>query len=63
MEQKFCINCEHYRSNGDCRAPEHGVDLVTGQPQVRRCAVQRSPGVVKGYCGEQALFFQPKVTA
>jgi len=64
MELKFCVDCTYYISTGDCSAPEHGVDLVTGKPQLRRCVVQRSKSQnpLPEYCGEHGLFFQPKAT-
>jgi len=64
---KFCKDCANYSpmkytdKDGICSAPEHGINLVTGQPNTRTCEAQRTPSeALAGYCGQQAIFFKPK---
>ena len=63
---KFCKDCANYapmkysENDGICSAPEHGINLVTGEPNTRTCEVQRSVSSSPLYCGLQAIFFKPK---
>ena len=63
---KFCKDCAHFSpmkytsSDGNCSAPEHGINLITGERNVKVCSAQRIPdSYYKGYCGQQAIYFKP----
>lgn len=64
---KFCKDCANFSPmkytdhDGICSAPEHGINLVTGEPNTRTCEAQRSDTYSPLYCGLQAVFFRAKV--
>ena len=64
---KYCKDCANFSKmkysdvDGICSAPEHGINLVTGEPNTRTCGDQRSVSSTPLYCGLQATFFKLKV--
>lgn len=64
-----CKECAHFvclskteSRFARCAAPQHGVDLVFGQPVMPACEHQRdSDG--KGRCGQSGVFFVAKASA
>jgi hypothetical protein len=63
---KFCKDCANYSpmkyssDDGICSAPEHGINLVIGEPNTKTCSSQRSTVErLAGYCGVEGLFFKP----
>ena len=63
---KFCKDCKHYSpmkfkaDDGDCSAPQHGINLVTGVQNIKVCSYERSYDATKykDHCGKQAIFFE-----
>ena len=63
---KFCKDCANFQrmdyndDDGNCYAREHGVNLVTGKPNIKVCSAQRDvdSDICPQYCGKQAQFFK-----
>ena len=63
-----CKDCAHFMGLAQdqrfsyCAAPQHGVDLVYGEPVMPACEHQRdSDGI--GRCGQSGVFFVAKASA
>ncbi|MBP6651007.1 MAG: hypothetical protein KA181_01065 [Xylophilus sp.] len=69
VQPPVCKDCAHFvclskteSRFARCAAPQHGVDLVFGQPVMPACEHQRdSDG--KGRCGQSGVFFVAKASA
>jgi hypothetical protein len=62
---KLCIDCKHHFVTHDyhrCKAPDNGINPVTGEGIERGCEVQRSVAykILPSYCGEEGGFFVKK---
>lgn len=64
----LCKDCAHFMGLSQnqrfyyCAAPQHGVDLVYGEPVMTACEHQRkSDGI--GRCGQSGVFFVAKASA
>jgi len=51
---------KYSKDDGICSAPQHGINLVSGEMNTRTCGDQRSVNSSPLYCGLQAMFFVQK---
>ena len=65
-----CKDCAHFVGQSQknqrfarCAAPQHGVDLVYGNPVMPACEHQRECPDGKGRCGQSGAFFVAKASA
>lgn len=61
---KFCKDCKHYspikynETDGNCTAPQYGINLVTGNQNKQICSFERSYKDHANHCGVEAKFFE-----
>ena len=60
MEQKFCVNCQHFRpESARCMRPE-GISLVYGVPRFRNSQASSERTYDATGCGTAGKFFELK---